>query len=58
MIPTHDWIIELCDHHEVVFNANYSNFITIQEALTAKGKCIKCKLDIPADIKIPTWKVS
>jgi hypothetical protein len=48
---TMDWLLQLCDHHSIRFRCNYYAFLTIQEALRAKGKCLRCKLDIPSDIQ-------
>jgi hypothetical protein len=52
MNPAQSWVLELCDHHTIRFRSDYYAFITIQEALRAKGKCLRCKLDIPTDIQI------
>jgi len=48
--PMQSWLIHLCDHHSIRFRADYYAFLTIQEALRAKGKCIRCKIDIPEGI--------
>jgi hypothetical protein len=50
--PAQNWLLELCDHHSIRFRCNYWAFLTIQEAMRAKGKCVACKLDIPNKIEL------
>ena len=45
------WLLQLCEHHSIRFRSDYYAFLTIQEALRAKGKCLRCKLDIPTSIE-------
>jgi dissimilatory sulfite reductase (desulfoviridin) alpha/beta subunit len=47
----HNWIVQICDHHAVTFNAQYWAFELIKDALKQKSKCGACKLDMPINIK-------
>jgi hypothetical protein len=49
--PLQSWLLQLCEHHAIRFRSDYYAFLTIQEALRAKGKCLRCKLDIPEGIE-------